>query len=121
MKELDSPTPSPIYTNLHRLLVDIILICLSLCNEKNMSASPPCILDSPSESGSYTLDVMNKKNMHRSPQMWKPFQRRLKKLLPWFNAIPVSPKLKSLRSHIYPAFINTLKLKYPSISHASSS
>jgi hypothetical protein len=86
-----------------------------------MSALPPCILDSPSESGSYTLDVMNKKNMHRSPQMWKPSQRRLKKLLPWFNTIPASPKPKSLRSHIYPAFINTLKLKYPSISHASSS
>lgn len=80
-----------------------------------MSPSPPCILDSPSESGSYTLDVMNKKKMHRSPQMWKPSQRRLKKLLPWFNAIPASPKPKSLRSHIYPAFINTLKLKYPSI------
>lgn len=120
-KELDSLPPSPIYTNLHRLLVDIILICLSICNEKNMSASPPCILDSLSESGSYTLDVMNKKNMHRSPQMWKPSQRRLKKLLPWFNAIPASPKPKSVRSHIYPAFINTLKLKYPSISHASSS
>jgi len=120
-KSLNSPTPSPIYTNLHRLLVDIILICLSICNEKNMSASPPCILDSLSESGSYTLDVMNKKNMHRSPQMWKPSQRRLKKLLPWFNAIPASPKPKSVRSHIYPAFINTLKLKYPSISHASSS
>ncbi len=120
-KELDLPTPSPIYTNLHHLLADIILICLSLCNEKNMSASPPCILDSPSESRSYILDVMNKKNMHRSPEMWKPFQRRLGKLLPWFNAIPASPKPQSLRSHIYPAFINTLKLKYPSISHASSS